>query len=69
MVFNRHILEASYCYKKFGLEWSFKYSKNTMIFKIEFLHAYQTPLSKNTMVLFNILVLSQNFKNIFPNTH
>jgi hypothetical protein len=46
MVFNRHILEASYCYKKFGLEWSFKYSKNTIIFKIEFFTCLSNTLSE-----------------------
>jgi hypothetical protein len=49
MVFSRHMQEASHCYENFGLEWSFKYSKNTMVSsklwysKQSFLHANQTP--------------------------
>jgi hypothetical protein len=31
MIFSRHVQEASHCYENFGLEWSFKYSKNTMV--------------------------------------
>jgi hypothetical protein len=30
MILSRHMQEASHCYENFGLEWSFKYSKNTM---------------------------------------
>jgi hypothetical protein len=50
MVFSRHVQEASHCYENFGLEWSFKYSKNTMVSskpwysKQSFLYAYQTTL-------------------------
>jgi hypothetical protein len=49
MAFSRHMQEASHCYENFGLEWSFKYFKNTMVSsklwysKQSFLHASQTP--------------------------
>jgi hypothetical protein len=33
MLFSRHVQEISHCYKNFGLEWSFKYTKNTIISK------------------------------------
>jgi hypothetical protein len=37
MIFGRHVQKASYyCYENFGFEWSFKYSKNTLVFKTEF---------------------------------
>jgi hypothetical protein len=65
MIFSRHVQKANYCYENFGLEWSFKYSKNTMVsskpwyLKQSFLHAYQTPLWKNTMVLKNTIIVSK----------
>jgi hypothetical protein len=44
MIFSRYVHEASYCYENFSFEWSFKYFKNIMILKIEFLYVCQTPL-------------------------
>jgi hypothetical protein len=50
IVFSKHVQEASHYYKNFGLEWSFKYSKYTMVSmklwysKQSFLHACQTTL-------------------------
>jgi hypothetical protein len=38
MVFSRHMQEASCCYEICGLKWSFKYSKNIMVFKTEFFY-------------------------------
>jgi hypothetical protein len=52
MIFSRHMQEASHCYENFGLEWSFKYSKNIMVSskpwysKHGFLHASQITLWK-----------------------
>jgi hypothetical protein len=49
IVFSRHIKEISHCYENFKLDWSFKYSKNTMVsskswyLKQSFLHVIQTP--------------------------
>jgi hypothetical protein len=31
IVFSRYVQKASHCYNFFGLEWSFKYFKNTMV--------------------------------------
>jgi hypothetical protein len=45
-------------------------SSKTCYLKQSFLHNSQTPLSKNTMIFFNIMVLPQNFKNtLFSNTY
>jgi hypothetical protein len=58
MVFSRHMQEASHCYENFGLEWSFKYSKNTMVSsklwysKQSFYTLTKHLTGKNTMVLF-----------------
>jgi hypothetical protein len=49
IVFSRYVQKASHCYNFFGLEWSFKYFKNTMVSskpwysKYSFLHACQMP--------------------------
>jgi hypothetical protein len=75
MLFSRHIEEASHYYENFRLEWYFKYSKNIMVsskqwyLKQSFLYANQTLPRKNTIVFFNIMILSQNFKNnLFSNS-
>jgi hypothetical protein len=61
--------KASHSYNFFRLEWSFNYSKNNIVssklwyWKERVLHASQTSLENNIMVFFNIMILSQNFKN------
>jgi hypothetical protein len=65
IVFNRHMQEASRCYKNFGLAWGFKYSKNTIVSnklwysKQSFLPGSQATPYKNTMVFFNTMVVSK----------
>jgi hypothetical protein len=61
--------------KNFGLKWSFKYSKNTVVstkqwyLKPWYLQCSQTPFSKDITLLSNIMVLPQNSKNtLLPNT-
>jgi hypothetical protein len=68
IVFSRHIKKINHCYENFKLDWSFKYSKITMVsskswyLKQSFLHVIQTPLERNIMIFFNTIVLPQNFK-------
>jgi hypothetical protein len=58
MVFSRYVQETSHCYENFGLEWSFKYSKNIMVssklwyLKQSFLHASQIFHWKNNHSIF-----------------
>jgi hypothetical protein len=51
IVFSKHVQEASHYYKNFGLEWSFKYSKYTMVSRKSWYskQSFFTCLSNNSL--------------------